>query len=123
MTHPAIQRATTYLRSAEVLFEEEDFESLVSRTYYAMFYMARALLQQKGIETKTHSGLRQQFGLHFVKDGPMSTRFARMLDETEDLRALAEYAESAGVISAEDARASIDAARSFLERVRRELEA
>jgi hypothetical protein len=46
-----------------------------------------------------------------------------MLDETEDLRALAEYAESAGVISAGDARASIDAARSFVERVRRDLEA
>lgn len=123
MTHPAIRRATTYLHSAEILFEEEDYESAVSRAYYAMFYMARALLQRKGIETKTHSGLRQQFGLHFVKDGPISTPFARVLDEAEDLRALAEYAESTGVISAEDARACIDAARSFVGRMRQELEA
>ena len=47
MTHPAIQHATTYLRSAEVLFEGKDWESVVSRAYCAMFYMARALLQRK----------------------------------------------------------------------------
>ena len=45
-----------------------------------------------------------------------------MLDETEDLRQLAEYAESTGVISAEDARASIEAARPFVGRMRQELE-
>jgi len=33
-----IERAEKYLRSAEILLEEGDYESSVSRTYYAMFY-------------------------------------------------------------------------------------
>jgi uncharacterized protein (UPF0332 family) len=32
-----IQRATKYLQSAEMLLKEQDYESSVSRTYYAMF--------------------------------------------------------------------------------------
>ncbi|MQY56243.1 MAG: HEPN domain-containing protein [Dehalococcoidia bacterium] len=32
-----IERAKKYLRSAKVLIEEGDFESSVSRAYYAMF--------------------------------------------------------------------------------------
>ena len=34
-----IERAKKYLRSAEVLLGEGDYESSVSRTYYAMFIL------------------------------------------------------------------------------------
>jgi uncharacterized protein (UPF0332 family) len=33
-----IERANKYLNSAELLIKEGDFESSVSRSYYAMFY-------------------------------------------------------------------------------------
>jgi uncharacterized protein (UPF0332 family) len=33
------KRADTYLHSAQMLINEQDFNSAVSRTYYAMFYM------------------------------------------------------------------------------------
>jgi len=119
----ALRKSEQYLDSAEVLLESKDTESAVSRAYYAMFFVARTALRKDGIETKTHSGLVNQFGLHFVKSGLLSEEFGQSLREVQQLRQLAEYAESAGVISTEDARASIDAARSFVERVRRELEA
>jgi len=35
-----IKRAMRYLKSAEILLKEGDYESSVSRTYYAMFYSA-----------------------------------------------------------------------------------
>ena len=43
-TESLILRARKYLKSAEVLLQEEDYESSVSRTYYAMFYSAEAAL-------------------------------------------------------------------------------
>jgi uncharacterized protein (UPF0332 family) len=42
-----IERAKKYLRSAELLINEGDYESSVSRTYYAMLYAAQAMLLTK----------------------------------------------------------------------------
>jgi len=42
-----IKRARKYMRSAQMLLEHKDYESCVSRTYYAMFYCAQAALVTK----------------------------------------------------------------------------
>jgi len=42
-----VEKARKYLRSAEILLKEGDYESSVSRTYYAMFYCAQAMLLTK----------------------------------------------------------------------------
>jgi len=112
----AIQRAHRYLETAALVLEEGDFESCVSRAYYAMFYVTRALLRQEGITPKTHSGLRNQFGLHFIKTGDLPERFADMLNDAEELRALAEYAEER-VITEEDAESTLRDADVFVDRV------
>jgi uncharacterized protein (UPF0332 family) len=44
------------------------FDASVNRSYYAVFYAAKALLLKKGIETKKHSGTIHQFGLEYVID-------------------------------------------------------
>jgi uncharacterized protein (UPF0332 family) len=41
----------------------------VNRLYYACFYAVSALLVDKGISVKTHAGVRQMFGLHFISTG------------------------------------------------------
>ena len=51
--HDALQRALRYLDTAALVLEDGDFESAVSRSYYAMFYVARAVLEQKGVTPKT----------------------------------------------------------------------
>ncbi|MEN8265002.1 MAG: HEPN domain-containing protein [Nitrospirota bacterium] len=43
-----ISRASKYIKSAAMLIAEEDYESSVSRSYYAMFYCIEALLLTKG---------------------------------------------------------------------------
>jgi uncharacterized protein (UPF0332 family) len=112
----ALARAERYLNTAELLIDEGDYASSVSRSYYAMFYVARALLKREGSEPSTHSGLRNQFGLHLVKEGSLSERFAQMLNDAEDLRTLADYAEEF-VITKEDARTTRRDAEAFVERV------
>lgn len=112
----AIQRARRYLDTAALVLEDGDFETVVSRAYYAMFYVARALLKQEGIAPKTHSGIRNQFGLHFVKTGTLPERFAGMLNDAEELRTLAEYAEER-VIPRADAETTLREAEAFVERI------
>ena len=90
----AIARAERYLRTAKMLLG--DYASSVTRSYYPMFYVACAVLRRAGSEPQTHSGLRNQFGLHFVKEGPLSERFAGMLNDAEEMRTLADYGEGSG---------------------------
>jgi len=44
-----IERARKYLKSAEVLLENKDYESCVSRAYYAMFYSVEAVLLTRNL--------------------------------------------------------------------------
>lgn len=115
-TEDAIARAERYLKTADMLIEDGDYESSVSRSYYAMFFVARALLRQVGSEPQTHSGIRNPFGLHFVKEGPLSERFAGMLNDAEEMRTLADYAEEF-VLTKENAQVTLRDAEDFVEQM------
>ena len=43
-----------------LLADETNYEDAISRSYYALYYAAKALLSSKGIITKTHKGLITQ---------------------------------------------------------------
>jgi len=53
-----VEKAKKYLRSAEILLKEGDYESSVSRTYYAMFYCAQAMLLTKNLSFSSHCNFR-----------------------------------------------------------------
>jgi len=82
-----IKRARRYLQSAEILLKEGDFESCVSRAYYAMFYSAEALLLTKGLSFSSHRGVISAFGKHFVRTGifskDMSKEFHRAFEKRQ----------------------------------------
>ena len=63
-----VERAKKYLGSAEILLKEGDYESSVSRTYYAMFYCAQAMLLTKNMSFSSHKGVISAFGEYFVKN-------------------------------------------------------
>lgn len=107
--HPATERAERYLASARMLLDHGDFESVASRCYYAMFYIARAMLEQKGIEPKTHAGIHNQFGQHFVRRGEVSQELNTAFSEAWRLREFAEYAEEAFMEHGEAAELLTDA--------------
>jgi uncharacterized protein (UPF0332 family) len=44
---------------------KRDYESSVSRTYYAMFYSAQAMLLTKNLSFSSHKGVISAFGEHY----------------------------------------------------------
>jgi len=62
-----IKRAKRYIKSAELLLNDKDYESSISRTYYAMFYAAQAALLTKTLSFSSHKGVISAFGKHFIK--------------------------------------------------------
>jgi len=97
-----IERAKKYLKSAGILLKEEDYESSVSRTYYAMFYSAQAMLLAKDMSFSSHKGVISAFGEHFVKTGVFPREMGRELNRAFEKRQIGDY-EYTFVISGREA--------------------
>lgn len=75
-----IARANRYLKSAERLLDDNDYESSVYRTYYAMFFVTQALLLSRGLSYSSHKGVISAFGEQFVKPGLLPRDMGRDLN-------------------------------------------
>ena len=65
-----LNRVEKYITSGELLLENEDYESCVSRIYYAMFYAVQAVLLTKNLSFSSHKGVNSAFGQQIVKKDP-----------------------------------------------------
>ena len=83
-----------------------------------MFYTARALLASRDLHPKGHKGLILQFGLEFVKKGFIEETYGRALSHAKERRETVDYNIEAAM-TPEEARAIIDDARVFLERIQK----
>ena len=61
------EKADLALEDAAFLADAGRYGLAANRLYYALYYAASALLLDKGIATKRHSGLMAQIHLHFVR--------------------------------------------------------
>lgn len=113
----AIARAEQLLRSAGALLDMGDVQSSVSRSYYAMFFAAEALLITKGLSYNSHKGVSAGFGEHFVKTGVFDPQDGRALTRALDQRLKADY-ELAPSITRADAEALLQTAMAFVAKAR-----
>jgi len=86
-----LRKAARRIRSARVLVAEGDYDSAVSRAYYAMFYVAEALLLSKGLAYSKHSAVIAAFGKEFAKQGLLPVELHGHLREASDARNVADY--------------------------------
>ncbi len=117
-----IEKAGRYLRSAELLIQDSDYDSAVSRAYYAMFYAAQAALLKKAMTFSSHKAVISAFGRHFVKTGIFEKEMGRDLNVIFDERQLGDY-EPMFSISQDDARRATKAAQGFVDQIAAWLEA
>lgn len=71
--------------------ENELWNTAVNRLYYACYYAVIALLIDKDIHAQTHSGVRQMFGLHFVKSGLIDKESGKFFTDIFDMRQTGDY--------------------------------
>ena len=86
-----IKRAEKYLLSAKLLLEEGDYESSVSRSYYAMFYVAQAALLTKNQSYSSHKMVISSFGENFIKTNIFPKELGRELNRAFDKRQISDY--------------------------------
>lgn len=117
-----IERADKYLKSSEMLLEEGDYESSVSRTYYAMFYAAEAVLLIKNLSFSSHKGVISAFGEHFIKTDIFPRDLGKELNRAFEKRQLGDY-EYTCVISNEEAGEILEKGKNFVAEITKYLRA
>ncbi|MBF0239929.1 MAG: HEPN domain-containing protein [SAR324 cluster bacterium] len=116
-----IAKAERYLQSAELLLNNGDYDSSVSRVYYAMFHLANGLLLTKGITASTHKGTLLLFGEHFIKTDICPKEMSQALKLAHDDRQSGDY-DVYEMIEEEEARLLLEKGRYFMKQTRLYLE-
>lgn len=86
-----IEKSKRYLIDADLLLKSGSPESVVSRAYYAMFYLAKALLFNIEVYTKTHQGTLMMFSKHFVKTEIFEKKYGNIMSKALDQRIVGDY--------------------------------
>ncbi|NUO78623.1 HEPN domain-containing protein [candidate division KSB1 bacterium] len=108
-----LEKAEENIRAADMLIAAQFFEIAVSRTYYAMFYIAEGLLWEEGLESSSHKAIQSQYGKLFAKTGKIDPKFHRLLISGFTKRQAADYVRGVE-FTEQDAIEAANAAEEFL---------
>jgi len=113
-----LEKAVRAIQAAQTLLDNDSAEFATGRAYYAMFYVAEAMLNEKDLRFSKHGGVHGAFGEQYVKSGLFDPKYHRWLLNAFDQRLEGDY--GAVVISVpQDARELIDQANEFLHEAQR----
>jgi uncharacterized protein (UPF0332 family) len=116
-----LERAEESLGAARALVDSHFFDSSASRSYYAAFYAATALLLAEGLEFRKHSAVIALVHQRLVRSGTLPVERGKDLNWLFQLRTIGDYGGMVHV-SQDDAERAIQAADSFLSAARSLLE-
>lgn len=88
---PLVDKGRRSLETARRLLRDRDFDFATSRAYYAMFYLAEALLLSHGFEADSHSGVLVLLHREFVRTGLLDPAHARALEVGREERNFGDY--------------------------------
>ena len=89
---------------------------VANRLYYACYYAASALLIKNGLKAHTHTGVINQFGLHFVKKELISKERGKLLKQLFELRQSGDYSDWLD-IDETDVKPLLEPAEKFIEKI------
>ncbi len=108
------------LESSKLLLDNSKYKDSISRSYYAMFSAARALLATKNLDSSKHSGVISLFNQHFVKTGIIGKGLSRLLSEAQEGREKSDYQDFV-IISKEEAQKQFESAEVFVREIEKTL--
>jgi uncharacterized protein (UPF0332 family) len=86
-----LSRSQRTLAEANLLFDNSYLHGAVSRLYYYLLYIVRALLLSKGLEPKSHEGALRLFAREFVKKGIFASSSSHVFSRLMKYREEADY--------------------------------
>jgi len=86
-----VEKSEEFLNDAFVLLQNKGYSSTVSRSYYAMFHSAQAMLLSENIVAHTHKGVVLNFSQIFIKTGRFDIVLGKMFAKIQDKREQSDY--------------------------------
>ena len=108
-----LEQARRSLEAAKVLYDTGYYGFAASRAYYAMFYVAEALLLSKGLSFSKHAAVQSEFGKVFVKTGIVPAEYHRDLILAMEVRHAGDYGDL-DCVSEEECGKQIERAHKFM---------
>jgi len=85
-TAQLLDKAARGIAAADSLLARGDTDFAAGRAYYAMFYVAEALLNECGLGFSKHTAVHASFGEQFAKTGHLDPKFHCWLIDAFDKR-------------------------------------
>lgn len=115
-----LEKAAETLEVAHLLIENKKWNSAINRLYYAVYYAIGALLVKAEIDTKTHSGVKTAFFLHFVKTGKIDISHGKLFADLFDWRQKGDYGDFFD-FGEEDVLPVIEPVKSLINKIKQEI--
>ncbi|OGC04028.1 DNA-binding protein [candidate division WOR-1 bacterium RIFOXYA12_FULL_43_27] len=109
-----LNKSQESISAAKLLFGENYYGFAAARAYYAMFYVAEALLLSKKLSFSKHSAVIAAFGEHFAKNNIIDQKFHRYMINAYEYREISDYSPDEN-ISKETGELTIKQAEEFLD--------
>jgi uncharacterized protein (UPF0332 family) len=90
-TQKLIDKALDTIEGAEILLDHGKTDLAAGRAYYALFYIAEALLNEKGLQFSKHGDVIGAYGREFSKTKLLDQKFHRWLRIGFDTRLVSDY--------------------------------
>src|SRR3990172_11910643 len=90
-TRKLLDKAIDTIEGAEVLLDHGKTDIAAGRAYYALFYVAEALLNEKGLQFSKHGDVIGAYGKQFSKTKLLDQKFHRWLIDGFDTRLIGDY--------------------------------
>ena len=74
-----LDKARRSIKTANNIFKDGEVDFAGSRAYYALFYIAEALLLERGLAFSSHSAVIANFGKEFAKPKSLNPKFHTIL--------------------------------------------
>ena len=86
-----INRAKETYEDAQILADNNKWNSTINRLYYAAYYAISALLLSKNIISKSHNGNKQAFSNHFIKERIIPKQYGKIFAQLFTWRQKGDY--------------------------------
>lgn len=86
-----LSRAKETFEAAQILAENDKWNSTINRLYYAAYYAISALLLSKDLSPTTHNGVKQNFSEYFIKEELIPKKFGKIFSQLFTWRQKGDY--------------------------------
>ena len=111
-----LEKAKDTLKSAKLLYDNNDFIGANNRAYYSIFYAIRAVLALEKIDFKRHKDVIAYFNHNYIKTEIFSRKLGKKIAQAQSIREDSDY-DDEFTVRPEATKEQIDTAEELIKMV------